>query len=74
MSPRRVRRIGLSKGLSSIRGMRKELTLEQQGRIAETIVHPLENSNWKIEQGEPGRVLGSPADLGCPPNYMAEFL
>ncbi len=35
-------RMGLRKGLSLIRGMRKELTQEQQERIAETIAHELE--------------------------------
>jgi hypothetical protein len=51
-------RMGLRKGLSLIRGMRKELTQEQQERIAETIAHELETTNWKIEQGGPGRPPG----------------
>jgi hypothetical protein len=51
-------RMGLRKGLSLIRGMRKELSQEQQERIAETIVHELETTNWKIEQGPPARPPG----------------
>jgi len=53
-----VVRQGLKKGLGSIRRMRKELTAEQQERIAETIVHELESHNWQITLGEPGRPPG----------------
>jgi hypothetical protein len=48
-------RMGLRQGLMNIRGMRPELTVEQQERVAETIVEMLETHNWKISLGEPGR-------------------
>jgi hypothetical protein len=51
-------RMGLRQGLMNIRGMRRELTVEQQERVAETIVEMLETHNWKISLGEPGRAPG----------------
>jgi hypothetical protein len=51
-------RMGLRKGLSLIRGMKKSLTEDQQQHIAETIVHEIETTNWKIEQGPPARPPG----------------
>lgn len=51
-------RMGLRKGLSLIRGMKRSLTEEQQAYVAETIVHELESTNWKIEQGAPSRPPG----------------
>jgi hypothetical protein len=42
-------KLGLRKGLSRIRGMRRSLTDEQQDRVADAIVEHLELSNWKIE-------------------------
>jgi hypothetical protein len=47
--------MGLRKGLSLIRGMRRSLTEDEQHKIAGVIVEHLEQSNWKIEQG-PSRV------------------
>jgi hypothetical protein len=43
--------MGLRKGLSLIRGMRRSLTEDEQHKIAGVIVEHLEQSNWKIEQG-----------------------
>jgi hypothetical protein len=51
-------RMGLRNGLSLIRGMKKSLDEDQQKRVAETIVHELETTNWKIEQGPPARPPG----------------
>jgi hypothetical protein len=51
-------RMGLRKGLSLIRGMKRSLTEDQQKQVAETIVHELESYNWKIEEGELGRPPG----------------
>jgi hypothetical protein len=51
-------RMVLRHGLSAIRGMRKELTAEQQERVAETIVEMLETHNWKISLGPPARPPG----------------
>jgi hypothetical protein len=45
--------MGLRKGLSLVRGMRRSLTEEEQQKIAGVIVEHLEQSNWKIEQGPP---------------------
>jgi hypothetical protein len=42
--------MGLRKGLSLIRGMRRSLTEDEQHKIAGAIVEHLEQSNWKIEQ------------------------
>jgi hypothetical protein len=43
--------MGLRKGLSLVRGMRRSLTEEEQHKIAGAIVEHLEQSNWKIEDG-----------------------
>jgi hypothetical protein len=45
--------MGLRKGLSLVRGMRRSLTEEEQHKIAGAIVDHLEGHNWKIEQGPP---------------------
>jgi hypothetical protein len=45
--------MGLRKGLTRIRGMRRALTEEDQRKIAEEIIKQLEQSNWKITQGPP---------------------
>jgi hypothetical protein len=50
--------LSLRKGLSSIKGMKKPLTDEQEKRIPETIVHDLETHNWRIHLGPPGRPPG----------------
>jgi hypothetical protein len=49
--------MGLRKGLSLIRGMRRSLTEEEQHKIAGAIVEQLEDQNWKIEHGRPPRVM-----------------
>jgi len=51
-------RMGLRKGLSLIRGMKRSLTEDQQKQVAEVIVRELETTNWKIEEGEPGKPSG----------------
>ncbi|MCE0498701.1 MAG: hypothetical protein LV481_12215 [Methylacidiphilales bacterium] len=45
--------MGLRKGLSLIRGMRRSLSEEEQYKIASAIVEHLDQSNWKIEKGAP---------------------
>jgi hypothetical protein len=46
-------KMGLRKGLTRIRGLRRALTDDEQDTVAKEIVEHLELSNWKIEQGEP---------------------
>jgi hypothetical protein len=48
--------IGLRKGLSLIRGMRRSMTEDQQRVVAGAIIDHLESHNWKIEHG-PGLML-----------------
>jgi hypothetical protein len=43
--------MGLRKGLSRIRGMRRSLADDEQHKVADAIVEHLEKNNWKIEQG-----------------------
>jgi hypothetical protein len=43
--------MGLRKGLSLVRGMRRSLTENQQRVVAGVTVEHLEQSNWKVEQG-----------------------
>jgi hypothetical protein len=43
--------MGLRKGLSLIRGMRRSLTDAEQHKVADAIVEHLEKSNWNIEHG-----------------------
>jgi hypothetical protein len=45
--------MGLRKGLSLVRGMRRSLTEDEQHKVADAIVEHLEHNNWKIEQGPP---------------------
>jgi hypothetical protein len=56
--------MGLRKGLSLIRGMRRALTEDEQHRVATCIAEHLESSNWKIEQG--------PAREGHGPKLMSK--
>ena len=42
--------MGLRKGLSLVRGMRRSLTDDEQHKVADAIVGHLERSNWRIEQ------------------------
>jgi hypothetical protein len=50
--------MGLRKGLSLIRGMRRSLTKDEQHKIAGAIVEQLEDQNWKIEHGPPAEGHG----------------
>ena len=43
--------MGLRKGLSLVRGMRRSLTEDEQHKVATAVVEHLESTNWKIEQG-----------------------
>ena len=45
--------MGLRRGLSLIRGMRRSLTEDEQHKVATVIVEHLESTNWKIERGPP---------------------
>jgi hypothetical protein len=45
--------MGLRKGLTLVRGMRRSLTEDEQRKVAGAIVEHLEHNNWKIEQGSP---------------------
>jgi hypothetical protein len=56
--------MGLRKGLSLIRGMRRSLTEDDQRNVATAIVEHLESTNWKIERG--------PAREGHGPNLMSK--
>jgi hypothetical protein len=49
--------MGLRKGLSLIRGMRRSLTEEEQHKIA-GIIEQMEKQNWKIEHRPPGEGHG----------------
>jgi hypothetical protein len=56
--------MGLRKGLSLIRGMRRSLTEDEQHKVATAVVEHLESTNWKIEQG--------PSREGHGPNLMSK--
>jgi len=56
--------MGLRKGLSLVRGMRRSLTEDEQHKVATAVVEHLECTNWKIEQG--------PAREGHGPNLMSK--
>jgi hypothetical protein len=56
--------MGLRKGLSLIRGMRRSLTEDEQHKLADAIVVHLEQSNWKIEHG--------PAQEGHGPHLLSK--
>jgi hypothetical protein len=43
--------LGLRRGLSLCRGMRRALTDDEQHKVADAIVEHLESHNWRIEQG-----------------------
>jgi hypothetical protein len=43
--------MGLRRGLSLCRGMRRALTEDEQQKVAGPIVEHLESTNWRIEQG-----------------------
>jgi hypothetical protein len=43
--------MGLPKGLSLIRGMRRAMTEDEQHKVATCVAEHLGSTNWKIEQG-----------------------
>jgi hypothetical protein len=43
--------MGLRKGLSLIRNMRRSLTEDEQHKVADAIADHLERHNWKIDRG-----------------------
>ncbi len=46
-------RMGLTRGLRLVHGMRRKLSEEERNRIADAIVDQVLRSNYKIEVGEP---------------------
>jgi hypothetical protein len=44
-------RMGLSKGLGLVRGLRRQLDEDERNRIAEAIRDHLELAGWRIEPG-----------------------
>jgi hypothetical protein len=46
-------RMGLTRGLRLVRGMRRQLSENERGRVAEAIVDHLDRANWRIEPGPP---------------------
>ena len=46
-------RMGLTRGLRLVHGMRRKLTEEERNRVAEAIVDQVLRSNYKIEAGDP---------------------
>lgn len=46
-------RIGLTRGLRLVRGMRRQLTEAERDRVAEAIADHLHRANWRIESGRP---------------------
>jgi hypothetical protein len=50
--------MGLRKGLSLVRGMRRSLSDDEQHKVTGAIVEHLERSNWKIEKGPFRRGMG----------------
>ena len=46
-------RMGLTKGLRRVRGLRRQLSEEERNRIAAAIAEHLELANWKIAPGPP---------------------
>jgi hypothetical protein len=49
--------MAVSEGIGSMRGVR-QLNEEQRKRVAETIVHELETTNWQIRLRAPARPPG----------------
>ena len=46
-------RMGLTRGLRLVHGMRRKLTEEERNRVADAIVDQVLRSNYKIEVGDP---------------------
>lgn len=58
-------RIGLTRGLSLVHGMRRKLAEEERNRVADAIIEQVLLSNYEITQGKPRDGHGShlmPAD------------
>jgi hypothetical protein len=56
-------RMGLTRGLTRVHGMRRQLSEEERDRIADAIIDQLNLSNYRIELGPPvaGHGGGRPA-------------
>ena len=46
-------RMGLTKGLRLVSGMRRQLTEEERNRVADAIIDHLNSANYRITQGPP---------------------
>jgi hypothetical protein len=63
-------RMGLTKGLRLVHGMRRKLSIEERDTISRAIADHLKLTNWKIEKGPPLEAHGGsgwhikPADQG----------
>ena len=51
-------RLGLTKGLNLIHGMRRKLNEDERDRVADTIAEHLLRANYRIEPGEPAEGHG----------------
>jgi hypothetical protein len=51
-------RMGLTKGLRLVRGMRRKLSLEERDTISRAIADRLELGSWKIGKGPPSEGHG----------------
>ena len=51
-------RLGLTKGLNLIHGMRRRLSQDERDRVADTIAEHLLRANYRIEPGEPSQGHG----------------
>jgi hypothetical protein len=62
-------KLGLTRGLARIRGLRRTLSEAERGRIADVITDQVLRSNYRIEAGAPAAGHGQnlrPADEGGP--------
>lgn len=55
-------RMGLTRGLTLVHGMRRQLSEEERNRIAEAIIDQLALANYRIESGPPVGGHGSRTD------------
>jgi hypothetical protein len=53
-------RMGLTRGLTLVHGMRRKLTEQERDRIADAIIDQLSLSNYRVESGPPVAGQGSP--------------
>jgi hypothetical protein len=51
-------KMGLTRGLTLVHGMRRQLSEEERNRIAAVIVDQVLRSNYRIEVGEPMSATG----------------